>query len=113
MPMSHWHYEMNFAAAADWMPALTLREDFWSLDPGVFMERNNAAAIEFTLDEATRLEQFVTRLLEKLTGSDFMLAFVEHPVLCSLHHHKQLCVDDDRSRGWIEKLDETSAGMGP
>ena len=41
-------------------------------------------------DEAPRLVYFAQRLLEMLLGSDFMLAWLDHPVLCTLHHHRQL-----------------------
>ena len=86
MPMSHWSYELNYGSR-DWMPALIENVD---LDPGLLEGRNNAAAIEFALEESPQLEYFIQRLLEMLLGSDFMLAFVGKPVLCTVHHHKQL-----------------------
>jgi hypothetical protein len=86
MPMSHWSYELNYGSR-DWMPALIENID---LDPGLLEGRNNAAAIEFSLEESRLMEYFVQRLLEMLLGSDFTLAFVGKPVLCTVHHHKQL-----------------------
>ncbi|HYE18600.1 MAG TPA: hypothetical protein VEA69_09160 [Tepidisphaeraceae bacterium] len=86
MPMSHWHYELNFGAR-DWMPALI---ENVQLDPGLLENRNNGAAIEFAPDEADLFEYFTGRLLEMLLGSDFMIAFPGHPALCTVHHHKQL-----------------------
>jgi hypothetical protein len=86
MPMSHWSYELNYGSR-DWMPALIENVE---LDPGLLEGRNNAAAIEFSMDEGHLLEYFVQRLLEMLLGSDFTLAFVGKPVLCTVHHHKQL-----------------------
>jgi hypothetical protein len=86
MPMSHWSYELNYGSR-DWMPALIENVE---LDPGLLEGRNNAAAIEFSLEESPQLEYFIQRLLEMLLGSDFMLAFVGKPVLCTVHHHKQL-----------------------
>ena len=86
MPMSHWSYELNYGSR-DWMPALIENID---LDPGLLEGRNNAAAIEFSLEETSLAQYFVQRLLEMLLGSDFTLAFVGKPVLCTVHHHKQL-----------------------
>lgn len=86
MPMSHWAYELEFGAR-DWMPALI---ENINLDPGQLESRNNAAAIEFAPDEAHLFEYFTGRLLEMLMGSDFMIAFLGRPVLCTVHHHKQL-----------------------
>jgi hypothetical protein len=86
MPMSHWAYELSYGSR-DWMPALIEHID---LDPGLLEGRNNAAAIEFSADESHHFEHFTQRLLEMLLGSDFMLAFVGRPILCTLHHHKQL-----------------------
>jgi hypothetical protein len=86
MPMSHWSYELNYGSR-DWMPALIENID---LDPGLLEGRNNAAAIEFSIEETGLAQYFVQRLLEMLLGSDFILAFVGKPVLCTVHHHKQL-----------------------
>jgi hypothetical protein len=86
MPMSHWAYELSYGSR-DWMPALIEHLD---LDPGLLEGRNNAAAIEFSVHEAHHFKHLVQRLLEMLLGSDFMLAFVGRPILCTLHHHKQL-----------------------
>ena len=86
MPMSHWSYELNYGSR-DWMPALIENVE---LDPGLLEGRNNAAAIEFSMEESEQLQYFVQRLLEMLLGSDFLLAFVGRPVVCTVHHHKQL-----------------------
>jgi hypothetical protein len=88
MPMSHWAYELSYGSR-DWMPALV---EHIGLDPGLLEGRNNAAAIEFGLNEAHHFKHFTQRLLEMLLSSDFMLAFLgpKEPVLCTLHHHKQL-----------------------
>ena len=88
MPMSHWAYELDYGSR-DWMPALVEHID---LDPGLLEGRNNAAAIEFSPDETHHFKHFTQRLLEMLLSSDFMLAFLGPgtPVLCTLHHHKQL-----------------------
>lgn len=86
MPMSHWAYELDHGSR-DWMPALIEHID---VDPGLLQGRNNAAAIEFSPDESHRFQHFAQRLLEMLLGSDFMIAFAGQPLLCTLHHHKQL-----------------------
>jgi hypothetical protein len=88
MPMSHWAYELSYGSR-DWMPALI---EHINLDPGLLEGRNNAAAIEFAPTESHHFQHFTQRLLEMLLSSDFMLAFLgpKTPVLCTLHHHKQL-----------------------
>jgi hypothetical protein len=101
MPMSHWAYELSYGSR-DWMPALIEHID---LDPGLLEGRNNAAAIEFGPTESHHFKHFTQRLLEMLLGSDFMLAFLapKDPVLCTLHHHKQLW--------WTLKDDPTLAAL--
>jgi hypothetical protein len=84
--MSHWAYELDYGSR-DWLPALVEHID---LDPGLLLGRNNAAAIEFSTSESHHFRHFTQRLLEMLMASDFMLAFVGQPILCTLHHHKQL-----------------------
>jgi hypothetical protein len=86
MPMSHWAYELDHGSR-DWMPALIENLD---LDPGLLANRNNGAAIEFAAGEVEPFEHMVERLLMMLMSSDFMIAFPGKPVLCTLHHHKQL-----------------------
>jgi len=86
MPMSHWAYELDYGSR-DWLPALIEHID---LDPGLLQTRNNGAAIEFATNESHHFRHFTQRLLEMLMASDFMLAFIGQPILCTLHHHKQL-----------------------
>jgi hypothetical protein len=86
MPMSHWSFELDFGSR-EWMPALLERI---GVDPGLLKSRTNAAAIEFAPDEPAMLEPFVARLLEMLQQSDFAIMFPRRPVVCTLHHHKQL-----------------------
>jgi len=108
MPMSHWHYEMNFGSR-DWMPNLV---ESIELDPGLLMERNNAAAIEFAAGDSRHFVPFVTRLLEMCAGSDFLMAFPRRPILCTLHHHKQLwwiTTEQDL----LKQLDEIVADSAP
>ena len=86
MPMSHWAYELDYGSR-DWLPALV---EHIHLDPGLLQGRNNGAAIEFSVDESHHFRHFTQRLLEMLMTSDFMIAFIGKPILCTLHHHKQL-----------------------
>lgn len=86
MPMSHWAYELNFGSR-EWMPILL---EHIGIDAGLLENRNNGAPIEFAPDEQAHLRHFVQRLLEMLGGSDFMFVNLSHPLLCTLHHHKQL-----------------------
>jgi hypothetical protein len=101
MPMSHWAYELDYGSR-DWMPALI---EHVGVDPGLLQNRNNAAAIEFGPHEARQFTHFAQRLLEMLLSSDFMLAFLgpPTPVLCTLHHHKQLW--------WTSKDDAVLAAL--
>lgn len=96
MPMSHWAFELGHGSHA-WLPALV---EHLGLDPGLLENRNNGAAIEFGPDEREPFEWFTGKLLEMLSGSDFMLAFPGWQVLCTVHHHKQL---------WWQTTDPTIA----
>lgn len=86
MPKSHWAYELDFGSR-DWMPALF---EHAGIDAGLLQPRTNAAAIEFDLHESDALLHVVEGLLRMLLGSDFALAFPGRPVVCTLHHHKQV-----------------------
>ena len=66
------------------------------VDAGLLRGRVNAAAIEFSSAESDSVGHLVESLLRMLFGSDFMLASPSHPLLCTIHHHKQLWwVTDD------------------
>ncbi len=108
MPMSHWAYELAYGSH-DWMPALIQQIH---LDPADLENRNNGSAIEFSPDEAPLLETAVHNLLENLMGSDFMLVFENCPVLCTVHHHKQLWwqTTDANLMRLIEAAVRTSTG---
>ena len=86
MPLAHWAFELD-PATQPWFPKL-LRD--LGLDPTPLVGLNTAAAIEFAPTEADPFERLVEALLTHLQSSDFALAFPGHPVLCTLHHHKQL-----------------------
>jgi hypothetical protein len=99
MPASHWAYELEFGSR-EWLPALLERI---GVDPGMLQSRNTAAAIEFSREESSLLEQFVTRLLEMLQASDFTIAFPRRRVIAMLHHHRQIW--------WTSAEDEVSEGL--
>lgn len=103
MPKSHWAYELDFGSR-DWMPSLLERA---GIDAGLLQPRTNAAALEFKLDEAEPFGHVVEGLLRMLLGSDFALAFPGRPVVCTIHHHKQVWWQSSDA-GLIERL----RGMG-
>jgi hypothetical protein len=88
VPMSHWSFELDFASHT-WLPDV-LREI--GVDPAALQPLNNAAAIAFTNEEGetTALDRLARALLENLKASDFAIAFPGRPVVCTLHHHRQL-----------------------
>lgn len=98
MPASHWAFELDFGSA-DWMPAELTK---LGIDSKTLQPLTNAAAIEFSLNEADAAEQFIRELLMKLRSSDFYIAFPGRRAVCMLHHHKQIwwiSADDRISRG--------------
>lgn len=98
MPKSHWAYELDHGSSA-WMPALLQSV---GVDPQPLRGRTNAPAIAFAMEEVPAFETVARGLLEKLVGSDFTIAFPGRPVLCTLHHHKQLwwMMKGDAAGGW-------------
>lgn len=86
MPKSHWAYELDFGSK-QWMPAALAR---LGIDANDLAPRTNAPAIQFESSESELFQPFVQTLLENLHCSDFALAFPDHPVICTIHHHKQL-----------------------
>lgn len=86
MPMSHWSYELDFGSR-DWMPAAL---DAAGVNGAELSHRPNGAAVEFAVGERDGFEALVSQLLGNLRTSDFMLAFLGRPMLCTVHHHKQL-----------------------
>jgi hypothetical protein len=96
MPMSHWHFELH-DGSRDWMPAV-LQEI--SVDPKQLEERADGTALEFVVSEKDSFTRLLTGLLTNLRVSDFLLAFQDRPVVCMVHHHKQL---------WWQTTDATVA----
>ena len=86
MPLAHWAFELD-PTTQRWFPEL-LRD--LGIDPTPLIGLNTAAAIEFAPTEGVAFERLVEALLTHLKSSDFALAFPDHPVFCTLHHHRQL-----------------------
>lgn len=86
MPKSHWAYELEFGNR-EWM--VDLLEKI-GIDPHKLTGVNNAAAIEFASTDSILFQIFTKQLLEKLTASDFSLAFPGRGTICTIHSHKQL-----------------------
>jgi len=105
MPKSHWAYELDFGSR-DWMPALL---EHAGVDSGLLQKRTNASAIEFGLHETETFTHLTEGLLRMLLGSDFALAFPGHPVVCTLHHHKQVWWTST-DKGVIDALGQLAAG---
>jgi len=86
MPASHWSFELTHGNQS-WLPDLLTSI---GIDPGLLIERTNASAIEFLLNEDSLFRTFIQGLLTNLTASDFTLVFPSRKTVCTLHHHKQL-----------------------
>ncbi|MGA2497183.1 MAG: hypothetical protein ABSH20_05550 [Tepidisphaeraceae bacterium] len=86
VPMSHWAFEMDHGSR-DWLPGVLGN---LGIDAAELLPLSNAAAIEFGRDEADAMSLLVENLLTRLTASDFALLFREFPLVCTIHHHKQL-----------------------
>jgi hypothetical protein len=89
LPKSHWAYELQFGSH-EWMPAL-LQEV--GVPPDELASRHDGTALAFDpFDPAEQagFERLVAGLLGRLLGSDFQLAWPGWPVVCTVHHHKQL-----------------------
>jgi hypothetical protein len=86
MPKSHWSYELEFGNTTLLTEVLAIAD----INPADLKPRNNGAAIAFEPNESDALKRFVTRLLEDLDGSDFLLAFPNHAAVCTIHHHQQI-----------------------
>jgi len=86
MPLSHWAFELDFGSK-NWLPELIRSV---GIDPQLLASRSDASPLEFNSADRPHLTRFIQTLLENLTSSDFMLASADYPVLCTIHHHKQL-----------------------
>jgi hypothetical protein len=104
MPLSHWAFELDFGSKA-WLGDLI---QSIGIDPHQLATRSDASPLQFGMEDERDLGGFVQTLLENLSASDFMLAFPDHPALCTIHHHKQLWwISSDK--GLIERI----GGYGP
>jgi hypothetical protein len=86
MPATHWAFELQHGSG----PWLAEALGSIGVDAAPLAKLTNAAAIEFSADQTPALRQFLQRLLEGLTASDFVMAWSGRQTLCTVHHHKQL-----------------------
>lgn len=87
MPRSHWAYELDFGSR-EWMPDALARV---GVDARALEPLTTGAAIEFQPEQSHEFASFLASLLDNLSGSsDFQLAWPGRPVVCTVHHHKQL-----------------------
>jgi hypothetical protein len=86
MPAAHWAFELS-DGSRDWLPGAIEK---LALDPALLKNRNTAAALEFSPDEAPQFQSFIQQLLERLQQSDFTFVFPGRETICTVHHHKQL-----------------------
>jgi hypothetical protein len=98
MPKSHWAHELLHGSRVWMRPML----QSISIDADVLASRADAAALQFDVHEAQTLQQCVCTLLDRLEGSDFTIAFRAAPVLCTVHHHRQL---------WWQTIDERAFAL--
>lgn len=88
-PKSHWAYELDFGSHL-WMPEALRSAGLPAEQVADLSERHDGAALEFLPEESHSFEPFLAALLTNLLGSDFLLSFPDRPVVCTVHHHKQL-----------------------
>lgn len=100
MPMSHWHFELHDGSRT----FLADRLAEIHVDATALTDRADGSALEFDFQESAEFRVLVQALLEGLRGSDFLLAFPDRPVLCVIHHHKQLWWVSSDSQ-WLARID--------
>ena len=88
-PKSHWAYELDFGSH-NWMPAALLSAGVSQEQLRVVSRRHDGSAFEFELSESPLLRGLLDALLSHLLGSDFQLTWPGRPIICTVHHHKQL-----------------------
>ena len=102
-PRSHWSYELDFGSR-EWMPGALARV---GIDSTLLAPLTNGCAIEFAPDEHEPFAPLLHTLLERLSGSsDFQLSWPGRPVVCTVHHHKQLwwCTFDAALHARLDSL---------
>jgi hypothetical protein len=86
-PRSHWAYELDYGSR-EWMPDALAAA---GVGPASMAPLTHGAAIEFAPDEREPFATLLRDLLAHLSGSsDFQLSWPGRPVVCTVHHHKQL-----------------------
>ncbi len=86
MPLAHWAFELDLSGNP-WLPMLLKNV---GVQPFLLAQRPDASPLEFQPGDQAALKSCLQTLLDNLSTSDFMLAFPQHPILCTIHHHRQL-----------------------
>jgi len=110
-PKSHWAYELDFGSHL-WMPDALRSAGLLAEQVADLSQRHDGAALEFAADEFQGVQSLLLALLTNLFGSDFLLSFPDRPVVCTVHHHKQLwwTTSDGGLHAEIEKMVRRSTG---
>jgi hypothetical protein len=88
-PKSHWAYELDFGSHL-WMPEALRSAGLGAAQVADLSQRHDGAALAFEPDEGPAFQSVLLALLTNLFGSDFLVSFPDRPVVCTVHHHKQL-----------------------
>ena len=72
----------------------------FALEKGIIVADSK---FEFGRDEGDAMSLLVENLLTRLSASDFALLFPQCPLLCTIHHHKQLW--------WVSQSEELLARL--
>jgi hypothetical protein len=88
-PKSHWAYELDFGSHL-WMPDALQSAGLRTEEVTALSQHHDGSALEFLPEEGQGFQSLLLALLTNLFGSDFLLSFPHRPVVCSVHHHKQL-----------------------
>jgi hypothetical protein len=88
-PKSHWAYELDFGSHL-WMPDALRSAGLRAEQVADLSERHDGSALGFAPGESPLFQSLLLALLTNLFGSDFLLSFPDRPLVCTVHHHKQL-----------------------
>lgn len=86
MPKSHWAFELDLGRKTWLIEALAQA----GVDATRLQSLNNAPAIAFAPTESGAFTPLLETIIEQSIASDFTLAFPDYPMVCTVHHHKQM-----------------------
>ncbi len=89
LPKSHWAYELEFGSHA-WLGAALEASGLRRTSVDLLATRHDGSALSFEGEEYLQVETLLVALLTNLAGSDFQLVWPGRPVVCTIHHHKQV-----------------------